>query len=81
MQSPRPVDGPCRGLKERVEDLVPDAEKEQDDDQRERRAEQPEKNQDHLVTSLYPRRTVGGHRTAGHAGALALVEAEVHALA
>src|SRR5439155_24616543 len=60
--------------------LMPHAEQEQDDDQRERRAEKPEKNQDHLVTSLYPRRAVGCDRTAGHACALTVVEAEVHPL-
>src|SRR5438309_2981738 len=60
--------------------LMPDAEQEQDDDQREWRAEQPEQDQDHLATSLYPRRAVRRGRTAGHARALPLVEAEVHTL-
>ena len=52
MQAPGRSTRPLPGAERRVEALVPDAEKEQDDDQRERRAEKPEKNQDHLVTSF-----------------------------
>ena len=47
-----------------TESLMPDAEQEQDDDQRERRAEKPKKNQDHLVTSLDHIRVVRSLATA-----------------
>jgi hypothetical protein len=61
--------------------LTPDAKQEQDDDQRERRAEQPEKDQDHRATSfLHPRRPVTRDRTT-HTRPFAAVEAEVHTLA
>lgn len=60
--------------------LTPDAKQEQDDDQRERRAEQPEKDQDHRATSLHPRRPVTRDRTT-HTRSFAAIEAEIHTLA
>jgi hypothetical protein len=74
-----PLRSPRKRRAPLAQNLSADAKQEQQDDERKRRAEQPQQNEDHLVTSfLDPRGAVVSDRSRGTAR---LVVAEVHRFA